>query len=394
MLKVKFKKILKYMVSAFLVLLLFTALVYSRWLVYVFSLARHQIYAFTRQESLAIYSQKEKLTEQEKRALELIGEVKKFGQKTFELEHSKSYEKIVDLKRDVLGYNITVTPEFSLRPLEFAFPFVGSFSYLGFFDKELALCWQRYYQEKGDDVYLSEIGAYSTLGILRDPIFSTYLSFRPKNLIDLILHEMTHEKIFFNNSVLVSEAIAVYSARQATKLFLASRYGGTDNSKNDTNGKMDRNRNKEKTVSIDHKQISTQIFKEYNVFYSLIEGYKQELNELYVKPISAPEKRQKKKEIFLKLRQHLQEESKTFKYVVWPTTLLQETLNNAVLAQIKRYSPHSIDLFDDIWQNQCNKDFPCFFKKLQGLKKCDKDFLESEIFVSGQTYQNMQACGK
>lgn len=341
-----------------------TALLFFRWSDYFLHLASHQIYVWTHQQSITSLD-KTKFSKKEQAALKQISLAKEFGQKIFELHDSKSYSKFVDLKRDTLGYNITVAPEFSLKPVEFTFPVVGKFSYLGFFDKQKTKAWKKRYEQNGYDVYLSEIGAYSTLGFLHDPIFSTYLQFSKQYLTDLILHEMTHEKLFFKNDILLSETLAVYNARKATQAFFK------ENTQNKKSSKK----------KFSHKEVSQKVFQEYNQFYVSIEHYRKLLNDLYQKNISAEEKRKQKAEIFANLKKTLQEQSHSFHYVTWPKHLLEEELNNAALVQIKRYSPHNMDYFDDVFERYCKENFSCFLKKLSSLKKCDTNLLHKQLFA-------------
>lgn len=349
----------------FLVIVLTTPVLFHRWTSYFLHLLRHQTYVWLYTENIDNFD-KNKFSPKEQEAFLQIEAAKIFGKKKFDLPESKSYNTFVDLKRDYLGFNITVTPEFSLDPIEFGFPVVGRFSYLGFFNKEKALSWQHYYQKRNHDVYFSEIAAYSTLGFFHDPIFSTYLDFSSAYLVDLILHEMTHEKLFFKNDILLSESLAVYVAEKASSLFF---------------------KEKKKIIVKKRKDKITQ---EYNIFYNTIEKYQKQLKELYLQKIPIDKKRKQKEKIFINLKKSLQQLDEQFVYVTWQKFLLKKPLNNATLVQIKRYSPHSIDVFDDLLLEVCQNNFSCFFNNLKILKKHHTQKLHNVLLKKNNTWKDVK----
>lgn len=349
-----------------LTVILTLPVLFYRWTDYFLHLLGHQTYVWLYAKDIDNFD-KSKFSTKEQEAFLQIEAAKIFGKKNFDLPKSKSYNRFVDLKRDYLGFNITVTPEFSLEPVAFGFPIVGSFSYLGFFDKEKALAWQSYYQKRNHDVYLSEIAAYSTLGFLDDPIFSTYLDFSFAYLVDLILHEMTHEKLFFKSDILLSETLAVYVAEKAALLFFKEE--------------------KKKHIDKTRKQ---NIAQEYNIFYDTIEKYQKQLKELYLQTIPMDKKREQKEKIFARLKKSLEQLDQQFVYVTWQKSLLKRTLNNATLVQIKRYSPRSIDVFDDLLFEVCQNNFSCFFNHLKTLKKHRTKKLHDVLLKDNNTWQDVK----
>ena len=93
---------------------------------------------FHRQPIKKVLNQKD-LDAQTRAKLKLVLEIKQYAEEEIGLVHNKSYTIYRPLKRDVLCWNLTACPRFSLEPLSWKFPLVGRVPYLGFFKKEDAL---------------------------------------------------------------------------------------------------------------------------------------------------------------------------------------------------------------------------------------------------------------
>jgi len=60
------------------------------------------------------------------------------------------------------------------------------------------------------DTYVQGAHAYSTLGWLRDPIFSSMLKWNEGTLANLILHEMSHGTLYFRDKTDFNEQMATF----------------------------------------------------------------------------------------------------------------------------------------------------------------------------------------
>jgi predicted aminopeptidase len=61
----------------------------------------------------------------------------------------------------------------------------------------------------GDDVHLSGIPAYSTLGYFDDPVLSTFVRYREVDLARLIFHELRHQVVYVKDDTSFNESFAV-----------------------------------------------------------------------------------------------------------------------------------------------------------------------------------------
>jgi predicted aminopeptidase len=79
--------------------------------------------------------------------------------------------------------------------------------------------------KRGYDTYLRPVGAYSTLGWFKDPIFSTMLEYGDAGLVEVILHEMVHRTIFVKHHGAFNEGVATFVGEKGTETFFLARGG-------------------------------------------------------------------------------------------------------------------------------------------------------------------------
>src|SRR5690606_34719233 len=91
----------------------------------------------------------------------------------------------------------------------------------GFFDKHLASAEVLDLKNKGYDVDVSPVTAYSSLGWFADPLFSGMLQRSKGRFCNLIFHELFHGTLYLPGSVNLNENLASFVAHKATIRFLA-----------------------------------------------------------------------------------------------------------------------------------------------------------------------------
>jgi len=159
-----------------------------------------------------------------KEKIRFIQEVKRYGEEKLGLTKTKSYSKYFEVKGPVL-YVITASEKDCLQLYQWSFPITGKVTYKSFFTKEGVLKEKRSLETKGYDTFIQEAGAYSTLGWLTDPIFSSMLRWDEATLANLILHEMTHATVYFKGQTDFNEQIATFVGNQGAIDFLCEKYG-------------------------------------------------------------------------------------------------------------------------------------------------------------------------
>ena len=137
------------------------------------------------------------------------------------------YTSFVEWPGDRVVTAVAATRPGEVTPAEFRFLLLGRLPYKGFFAREKAERESVRMSERGYDTYTRPVGAYSTLGWFKDPIFSTMLQYGDTALVEVILHEMVHRTIFVKDQGAFNEGVATFVGEKGMERFFRSR-GGLD----------------------------------------------------------------------------------------------------------------------------------------------------------------------
>ncbi len=158
--------------------------------------------------------------------LVLVREARQWAIDSLELRVGDSYTSYTELESDTLAMVLSAAYRDRLQPRTWWFPIVGHVPYRGFFDLEDAQKAQRELEEEGFDTRLRPTSAFSTLGWFADPILSTMLYSDDLEVVQTVLHEISHAHLFIPGRVRFNESYAVFVGRVATAEFFCTRPGG------------------------------------------------------------------------------------------------------------------------------------------------------------------------
>lgn len=164
-----------------------------------------------------------------KRKVRLVKDIKKFAFDSLGIEPIKNYTKMYDQKGQPGMYVVTACEPYELKSYKWSFPFLGEFSYKGYFNKNKAEKEALKLAQKGFDTDIGEVNAWSTLGWFKDPVMSSMLNKTSGNLARLLIHELTHGTIFVKNNVQLNENLATFIGDKGAILFLKHHYGENSN---------------------------------------------------------------------------------------------------------------------------------------------------------------------
>jgi len=320
-------------------------------LLYISKLGWHQ-------SSIAYHSvpveevlEKEGMDLEAKEKIRLIQEVKHYGEEKLGLTRTKSYSKYFEVKGPVL-HVITASEKDCLQLYHWNFPITGKVTYKSFFTREGALKEKRFLEGRGYDTFVQQAGAYSTLGWLKDPIFSSMLQWDESTLANLILHEMTHASIYFKGQTDFNEQLATFVGNQGVIGFLIEKYG---------------KESKEVVEAIRNQEDDL-------LFSRWIDQACQQLSNFYSKEISRDEKIKGRKEIFCSLKGEFRKISfKTDGY----KNFEKLDINNAVLLAYRRYI-HRLENFQAFYayfENDLRRVMN-FFKEIRTSGEEPSSYLE------------------
>src|SRR2546423_1844139 len=110
-----------------------------------------------------------------KERLQLVQRLRAFAAADLKLPVDGHYQKYADLHRPFVVWNVEAASEFSLEPKSWWYPLVGSLEYRGFFSQRDARDYGSRLKQQKYDVFISGVGAYSTLGWFKDPVLNTFI---------------------------------------------------------------------------------------------------------------------------------------------------------------------------------------------------------------------------
>ena len=254
----------------------------------------------------------DRLPPDRRRKLETVLDVREFASRELGLPDNDSYRTLVELDRPYVLWNVIAAPEFSVQPRTWCYPLVGCLTYRGWFRRASAERSARRLAERGMDVRVVPVAAYSTLGRFADPVTSPMLAHDPIGLAGLVLHELAHQQLFVPGDTRFSEAFATAVERAGLDRWLTARGLG------EARLRLARER-----------QVAAE-------FVALLLEAKRDLAALYAGPMDEAAMRAAKRQRLAALREdgaQLAERHATDRFDRW----LASEFNNADLALVATY---------------------------------------------------------
>jgi len=198
------------------------------------------------------------------------------------------------------------------------FPVVGRVPYKGYFSERDALRAAESLAADGWDTYVRPTAAFSTLGWFNDPLLSSVLRADDVDVVETVLHELSHQHLFVPGHVGFNESFATFVGRVAAARFFCTRAGGGPD-----------------TVRCQRAEARWRDVQRFSVF---IDGVVDELQEIYQRfDISPTTKVQRRDEVFRRALERFDEEVQpTFEQYTFQA-FRDTPLNNATLLARMRY---------------------------------------------------------
>ncbi len=283
--------------------------------------------------------------------LQLSQKVLAFAHQELGLPKTKSYRAYVDLGRDFPVWNVVAAQEFSLHAQQWCYLVIGCASYRGYFSKERAERYAQTLQQKGMETYVGGAVAYSTLGWFRDPLLSSMFRYGDHYLIETLIHELAHQKLYWNGWSELNEGFATVVADAGMERWL------------------------QQNAPQDLAQYQARKRAEAD-FDNLIAELKKELQNIYNSGQMLQKKRVAKQSKLVKFYdnyRHLRVSKWGGKG--WFDQWLMQPVNNARLAAYSTYQSLIPQLKSLL--SECGQDFQRFYDTLAELKL--KDFNKPEL---------------
>jgi len=268
------------------------------------------------------------LSDEQRSKLALVISARDYARDVIGLNVGDSYRRFVNLHGEPLAWNLSASPKDAIEPYVWNLPIVGSLPYLGFFKLDRAVAVRDRLVAEGYDTLIYELDAYSTLGLLPDPVTSSLLERPVYSLVDTLFHELLHNTIWNGADVVYDESLAVFVGRTGALEFLADQFGPDD----------------------PVLQEARDAYEDADRFNDFLSELRDQLEELYASDRSRDEKIEARRPIFEAARTRLAEE-------VLPQmhnpdayrTYTETTLNNAFLLVYIRYNTNG-ELFEAVYE--------------------------------------------
>ena len=158
-----------------------------------------------------------------RRKLALVLAARSYAQDSIRLATKESFTTYSKLDRDTLVLVLSAAYRDRLEPYTWWFPIVGRVPYKGYFDFEEARDQAKSFLDRGFDVSLRPSSAFSTLGWFNDPLTSTTLAQDTLQLVNTVIHEVTHNTFYAPGQAVFNESFASFVGARGAAAFFRSR---------------------------------------------------------------------------------------------------------------------------------------------------------------------------
>lgn len=273
--------------------------------------------------------------------LEIAQALRDFATTELALPDNSSYRDYSDLQRTWVVKNVFAAPELSLEPRQWCFLVVGCLSYRGYFDAEAADRLAAELRAAGDDVYVANIIAYSTLGWFEDPLLNTFIHWPTGRLAELMFHELAHQRLYIADDTAFNEAFATAVGQLGAERWLKQR--GT----------------------MRERQECAADLRRREQFVQLTAETREQLAALYASPRSDSEKRAGKQRILEELRERYQALKQDWGGHAGYDRWFAQNLNNAKLAGVSTYH-RQVPAFLALFERE-GQDFARFYQAAEAI---------------------------
>jgi predicted aminopeptidase len=318
---------------------------------YYIQATRGQIEVLSKREPIDEILASSDTAEELGRRLRLVQEARQFSVAELGLPDNKSYRTYSDLGRDFVVWNVFAAPEFSLDPREWCYPIVGCVSYRGYFSEEAAHKEAGKLSQKGFDVAVGGVPAYSTLGNFNDPVLNTMMRWDDLKLVSTLFHELAHQVLYIKDDTAFNESFATAVEEIGMDRWLAV---------NGRQGDMERYRSQKAL----HRRL-----------IRLVDAAKHDLADYYARDVDADVMRELKSERLDQLASDVRAELRAAGRD--ENHWLTGNLNNARLLPMSLYDgqvPAFLALYAD-----CGRELGCLYEEAGKIASLDPDARQARL---------------
>jgi predicted aminopeptidase len=268
-----------------------------------------------------------------------VSEIKSFAVETVGLRNNENYTRYRDIDRDHLVDVVSACDAVSFTSYFWSYPFLGKLPYKGFYERADAEAEAARLSKEGYDVIIRPVDAFSTLGFIKDPLYSFMKKYSLFELASLIIHEQTHATLFVKGQPQFNEELAVFVGDEGAFEWLIAKYGADS----------------------DEYRSAVAEYEDSETFISLLHSLSGGLEALYSGTGTRAEKLARKAEIIEDFRNRFSQDLAARFHSPAYKDLGSIPLNNAYLDLYRIYSS-DIPLFRAYWALRCGSSLSRFMK--------------------------------
>ena len=295
-----------------------------------------------------------------------VREIRAFASKELGLPDNGSYTRYTDLGRPFVLWNVFAAPSLSLKPLQWCFPIAGCVNYRGYFSEEQARAEAARLREKGDDVHVSGVPAYSTLGYFDDPVLSSFVRWPETEVARLIFHELSHQLLYVKDDSQFNESFATAVEEVGVARWLAANPNPALETQAQRNQKL------------------------REAFRGIVSNARDHLTAIYATNASDEDKRKEKLEAFAAMKADYERVKAGEPGLAGYDRWFAQDPNNASLAAIAIYTDR-VPAFRELLRESGN-DLPRFYEQVKAVAALPKT--ERDAALTAAASRSVEAVGK
>ena len=300
-----------------------------------------------------------------KAKLRLSQQARGFALERLHLPVGDAFSEYAELERPWVLVNLVAVPEFSLEPNQWCYPFIGCQAYRGYYELEDARAEASLFANKGYDIFIGGVTAYSTLGWFDDPLHTGFTRMSDSRMVALMFHELAHQVVYIAEDTAFNESFATSVELEGLRLWLQEQ--------GDTTGfeqALQRLRQRRQTL-----ELVTQTTDELRQLYRQHEALNGNLTDTRM--------RQLKADIYDRLKQDYLALAEQWEQP-GPLGSAPDTLNNANLALFRQYN-HYVPAFRQLFR-ESDQDFSTFYEAVKTLSGLESERRELRLAALGKRF--------
>jgi predicted aminopeptidase len=152
-------------------------------------------------------------------------EIRRFCVERVGLRANANFSRYKELGRDHLVDVVSASGALSFDPYLWQYPLLGALPYRGYYERADAEAEATRLKVLGWDTVIRPVDAFSSLGLVRDPLYSFMKSYSAFDLAETIIHEQTHATLFVRGQTQFNEELATYVGEEGALEWLRETAG-------------------------------------------------------------------------------------------------------------------------------------------------------------------------